>query len=634
MKLRSICVYMIIALSFIMSLHAQSHLEERHHEHSPIDAAEAELSVAEAIRLEQNERYAERQLYKQLFSDAYGAYPTLPAGILEALAFVNSRWTNVQPDPHEDPAHGPPTYGVMGLYAGDGNMADLVGEGAELLDVSREQVMRDPATNILAVAAILDTYFEQYNLKKPALENTVSALEYVSGIPADDDIGAFAVESFAYDVLFTLDRGIDEPGIEVPQRRVAWQEAFEVPALVRQKAPMVQVDLQSKRVIVPGAEIDPISETLKSTEEGEASQKKTSDYGPALWSGSPYHGARTQSVSAVTIHTIQGSYAGAISWFKNNPYSVSAHYVIRSSDGQVTQCVREYRRANHVGSENPYTIGIEHEGYVSTSSYYTTAMYNSSAALVRDICSAYGINRNTTYGGPGHTDVVLLSSSYKIKGHQHYPNQNHSDPGRYWDWARYKSLITGGSSGGGGGGSTGGGITLLDTFETGEGHFNMSPAYSGSTSGISTSSTANRTSSVAYRDNYSMHVKLVDNPNTTAPWRVRFLSGIGRPSSNVSMAKAGGNIGFWVYAGGNGMEVAVGVDDSDGTEVSSHRSIPAGQWTWVQWDLDDAAQWFTWIGGNGTINASNVTMDAIWFFRDNTSYNVNLYIDNVAYFKD
>lgn len=36
------------------------------------------------------------------------------------------------------------------------------------------------------------------------------------------------------------------------------------------------------------------------------------------------------------IHVTQGSYAGTISWFKDAAAQVSAHYVIRSSDGQIT----------------------------------------------------------------------------------------------------------------------------------------------------------------------------------------------------------------------------------------------------------------------------------------------------------
>ena len=46
----------------------------------------------------------------------------------------------------------------------------------------------------------------------------------------------------------------------------------------------------------------------------------------------------------------------------------------------------------HVGTENPYTIGIEHDGYVSDPNNYTVAMYATTADLCADIAnSGYGI---------------------------------------------------------------------------------------------------------------------------------------------------------------------------------------------------------------------------------------------------
>jgi N-acetyl-anhydromuramyl-L-alanine amidase AmpD len=139
---------------------------------------------------------------------------------------------------------------------------------------------------------------------------------------------------------------------------------------------------------------------------------------------------------------VQGSYAGCISWFQNTAAQVSAHYVVRSSDGQVTQMVLESNKAWHVGNENPYTIGIEHEGYIADATWYTTAMYTSSAAIVRDICtSGYGILPTTCYAGAASSGANVLATSVKIKGHQHFANQTHVDPGINWNWATYYNLI-------------------------------------------------------------------------------------------------------------------------------------------------------------------------------------------------
>ena len=93
--------------------------------------------------------------------------------------------------------------------------------------------------------------------------------------------------------------------------------------------------------------------------------------------------------------------------------------------------------------------------------------------------------------------------------------------------------------------------------------------------------------------------------------------------------RATGKIGFWAYTGATGMSVRVGIDDSDGTERSVARSIPANTWTYVSWTLADSAQWDAWSGGNGAITAGTVTLDAIWIERANTAYDVNFYIDDV-----
>jgi PKD repeat protein/N-acetyl-anhydromuramyl-L-alanine amidase AmpD len=172
---------------------------------------------------------------------------------------------------------------------------------------------------------------------------------------------------------------------------------------------------------------------------------KSVDYGPALWVATPtcnYSSRNGTAISAITIHTIQGSYAGAISWAQNCSANVSYHYVVRSTDGQVTQMVYEADKGWHVGSANPYAIGIEHEGYVDNPVWYTTALYTSSANLCKDITqSGYGINPLRTFQGPATVGLNTIGGCTKIKGHQHFPNQTHTDPGINWDWEYFYQLI-------------------------------------------------------------------------------------------------------------------------------------------------------------------------------------------------
>lgn len=589
-----------------------------------------ERELAEVAALEERQLVEARASYPQYFAEAYARYPEIPRGILEAIAWSNSRWQHLAPSKgQESHHHMPSAYGVMGLYGGNG-FADQVGRAARLLKVDRAAITGDPRANILAAAALLaDEIYRQGAVIKTA-EDMAPILARFAGFTSPGKkpaIDSFARDSFAFDVLLSLDRGVNDQGAVVPEVPMAWERVFDPDTLVKLRAPFVRLNLTRDSVEVDGYRIDPITGTLKhaaGSEDGGLTIQST-DYGPAIWDpahSSNYTAWRNSSVSAVTIHTAQGSYAGTISWFKNSSANVSAHYVIRSSDGQVTQMVREAHRAWHVGAHNDYTVGIEHEGYVSSSSWYTTAMYNSSSSLVRNLCGKYsGISCPSAYDGPSHSGVVVLPTSIRIKGHQHYSSQTHTDPGIHWDWPRYHSLLNPGS----GGGST----SILDSFESSVGHFFTSPTYSGSTVGISTTSTAQRYCSLSRNGNCSLQVKLVDDPNTSADWRVRLLSGAGSPSNNVSFNRSG-RIGFWIYGGGSGLQTAVTIDDSDGTERSTWRSVPSGQWTFMEWDLSNSSHWNAWFDGNGAITASSVSLDGIWLSRSpQTSWDVFMYIDDV-----
>ncbi len=589
-----------------------------------------QLQQREALLLQR-----ERIAYPRLFARAYAAYPRIPRGTLEGIAFVQSRWAHLRPEAHagdDSHHHKPPAYGVMGLYHGDG-FADQVGEAAALLGVPAERVIADPATNVLAAAALLDQQLRH----APAgdASDAAAALAAYAGFSPEGAAKSGAIDdyaraSFAFDVLLALDRGVDDNGIRIAETPIEWERAFAPDTLVKLNAPLVRLNVAEDLVETEDYRIDPVSEQLVRQGQAKAAtdaEAKSDDYGPAIWNAahsSNYTASRSQAISAVTIHTAQGSYAGTISWFKNASANVSAHYVIRSSDGQVTQMVRNAHTGWHVGNHNSYTLGIEHEGYVNNASWYTSAMYNASAALVRNFCSKYSaIPCNSAYSGAASSGVVVLPTSVKIKGHQHFSGQTHTDPGINWNWGHYYSLL---NPGGGGGGTT----RVLDSFESNVGHFNTSPAYSGSTTGISTASTASRDCGTRRNGSCSLRVLLKDNPNTSAAWAVRLLSGSGNPGSNSALSRNNGRVGFWVWSGGSGLSVGVGIDDSDGTERSVSRSIPANQWTFVEWNLTDAGQWDGWVGNaNGAITASSVTLDAIWLYRAQTSFDVNVYIDDV-----
>ena len=86
-------------------------------------------------------------------------------------------------------------------------------------------------------------------------------------------------------------------------------------------------------------------------------------------------------INKIIVHVTQGSWAGTINRFQDSRSQVSAHYTVRSSDGAVGQPVREKDSAWHAGnwSYNQTSIGIEHEGLVDESKWFTEVMYRSSA---------------------------------------------------------------------------------------------------------------------------------------------------------------------------------------------------------------------------------------------------------------
>lgn len=172
---------------------------------------------------------------------------------------------------------------------------------------------------------------------------------------------------------------------------------------------------------------------------------------------------------------------------------------------------------------------------------------------------------------------------------------------------------------------------VLDNFESGVGRFYRPPTWSGSTRGISSQSWAQRSNIQARSGQWSLQVRLVDDPASNQDWFVRLLSGDGQPANNVALQKAGGRLGAWFFTGASGVSVRFLVRDSDGLEISRSRVLPQNQWTFHEVWLDDSSQWTAWVGGNGIITASQVTLDSIVIERAQTSWDVYLYIDDVGF---
>lgn len=368
--------------------------------------------------------------YQTEFESAYVSYPLVPEGLLEAVSFCQTRITDLQ---HIDAGciGMPVPEGVMGFI--ENGLGYFVNTKTLIANLSgtQENNLGIPATDIMAYAGAYTAVLIANGEDPNNFKSHEKVLRYLCEIPKDENpVNNFALSAFTFQVLNFMRDEAHQSKYNFPAHSINLTEIY--------GAENLQI-LRSKKILVSSEEVKDAKGNIYQ------SQTKSADYGPALWVATPscnYSSRSGTPISAVTVHTIQGSYAGAISWAQNCSANVSYHYVVRSTDGQITQMVYEADKGWHVGSENPYTIGIEHEGYVNNPAWYTTSMYTASAALVKDITqSGYGINPLRTFQGPATTGTNLLGACTKIKGHQHYANQSHTDPGINWNWEYYYQLI-------------------------------------------------------------------------------------------------------------------------------------------------------------------------------------------------
>lgn len=386
-----------------------------------------------------NERFA------LAFEAAYEACPSLPRGVLEAVSYTNTQCHHLTDADyhHEGRDAMPRAYGLMGLVKdGKGYFRENLHTVSRLSGIAETDILASPEMNVLAYAKALEMGMGVCGFASPErylrleTQNLVSLQhEYweethnfaslregivaLSELPADDAfplaVMLYSVCELMCDDAFATLCGFDAYDLDM--------EAL---------FPEYHALLAAKNL----------------------SLSRDADYPKALWDPAPEcnYGERTDLISGVVVHYTEGSYAGCISWFKNCDAQVSAHYVIRSRDGQVTQMVREADKAWHARSANAYTIGIEHEAYGDIISYFTPAMYAASADLVHDISTRYdAIDGHRTFYRDTLDDGTRLNSGLhdlggaeactQIRGHQHYPNQSHTDPGPYWEWNHYYKLI-------------------------------------------------------------------------------------------------------------------------------------------------------------------------------------------------
>ncbi|SDK69943.1 N-acetylmuramoyl-L-alanine amidase [Nonomuraea maritima] len=327
------------------------------------------------------------------FAKAAAAYD-VPRDLLVALAYAET---------HLDGHGGEPSasngYGVMHLVSNPANRS--LEKAAELTELAEGRLKSDDEANVLGGAAVLRSHADRLGLDATARKDPG---RWYGAVAAYGNASSAALGRLYADAVYEgLGLGIDARGVRVEPQEVTADRGEYAKAR----------DLT-------------------------AADAAGADYPGAAWTpanSGNYRAAGRESshnIDRVVIHVTQGSYAGTISWFQNPSARVSAHYVVKSSNGAVTQMVRDKDIAWHAGnsSYNNRSIGIEHEGFVNDASWFTDAMYRASAALTRHLCDKYGIPKNRT----------------GIVGHNEVPGATHTDPGRNWNWTTFMKYVTGSST--------------------------------------------------------------------------------------------------------------------------------------------------------------------------------------------
>jgi len=296
----------------------------------------------------------------------------IPSDILKAISYTLTRYYHHIPKKPEDV----PQYGIMGIFK--------LSDAEKFSGISSERIINDEYLNILAGARLLKKYLEDCGGDlRCALRN-------------------YGGEIFAEDVLKLLKNGLDYPVLPIkPHPEIN---------LIDEESPI------KPNACPPGPEYPLVDRWIPAHSSNYTSSNRPTSY----------------PITKIIVHTTQGSYAGAISWFQNPSSNVSAHYVLRSSDGEATQMVCHKDIAWHAGNwyYNTRSIGLEHEGYVSQNGWYTDTVLKKSAYISRRTISTFGVLlRHDTVNG--------------IMGHVEVPGATHTDPGPYWDWLYYLALVEG-----------------------------------------------------------------------------------------------------------------------------------------------------------------------------------------------
>lgn len=352
----------------------------------------------------------------------------VPKSVLMAVAYNQSRW-----DQHEGHSE-VGGYGVMNLISIEGDQdasgknnsleedvsfQNTLDQAAKLLGVDVEVLKNNPEQNIRGGAALLAEYAQETVGEIPSNPaDWYGAVVKYSG----SDINGVA-DRFADEVFATIQSGAERMTIN------GQQVTLQPESVIPNKSTADNIPLRNAKF--NGAECPNGLECSFIPAAYKQYSSSTSNYGNYDIADRPQDGL---DIRYIIIHDIEGSAQSAINHFRNQSY-VSAHYVLDSTTGKITQMVRNEDAAWHAGNWyfNMHSIGLEHEGFAASGAdWYSEQMYRSSAKLVKYLAEKYGIPLDRQHI-LGHDEVPGLSPYRQARMHW--------DPGAYWNWSHFFNLL-------------------------------------------------------------------------------------------------------------------------------------------------------------------------------------------------
>ncbi|MDX3308775.1 N-acetylmuramoyl-L-alanine amidase [Streptomyces sp. ME08-AFT2] len=313
---------------------------------------------------------------------------------------------------------------------------------AKLTGLDAGRLRADPAANIAGGAALLAD--AQRRLGEPLSADPAAwygAVARFSG--ADDTATAAAYANDVYGVLRSGERRTTDAG-----QRVALAAQ---PGLAPRTAQLRGTGL--RQVSRAGAECPSTvsCEWIPAPYE----QFGDNDYGNHDVADRP----ASPDIDYLVVHDTEGGWDGVLTMIQDPTY-VSWNYSLRATDGHVAQHVKAKDVAWHSGNwyVNSKSIGLEHEGFLAApDSWYTEAMYRSSARLVKYLADKYDIPLDRQHV-LGH-DNVPGPTAASVSG-------MHTDPGPFWDWRHYFELLEAPftATADGSAGSSGGLVTIRPDY--------------------------------------------------------------------------------------------------------------------------------------------------------------------------